>query len=106
MKQRRSLYSERRLQNLALLKKQMQALDEDEGVRIEGKLPDLANGGYIFVGFYRGSYCVNFCDRVRDKQSGAYTVGTNDRWFYFEEFQDLWKFLRPLIRKPPRAWLY
>lgn len=102
----RSVYSERRLPNLALLKMQMQALDEDEGIRIEGNLPDLANGGYLFVGFYRGSYCVNVCDRVRDDRSKAYTVGSNDRWFYFDNFPDLWKFLRRLVRRPLRAWLY
>ena len=106
MKRGGSIYGERRIINLALLKRFMQALDEDEGIRIEGNVPDLANGGYIFVGFYRGSYCVNLCDRVRDKQSQKYTVGSNDRWFYFEEASGLWKFLRPLIRKPLRAWLY
>jgi hypothetical protein len=106
MKQARSLYVERRIRDLPLLKRFIQALDEDEGLRIEGNRPDLANGGYIFVGFYRSSYCVNLCDRIRDKQSQKYTVGSNDKWFYFEEFTDLWKFLRPLIRKPLRAWLY
>ena len=106
MKRGGSIYRERRIVNLALLKRFMQALDEDEGIRMEGNVPDLANGGYIFVGFYRGSYCVNLCDRVRDKQSQKYTVGSNDRWFYFDEPSGLWKFLRPLIRKPLRAWLY
>ena len=106
MKRGRSLYMERRIRNPALLRRFMQALDEDEGIRIEGNVPDLANGGYIFVGFYRGSYCVNLCDRIRDKQSQKYTVGSNDQWFYFEEASGLWKFLRPLIRKPLKAWLY
>jgi hypothetical protein len=106
MKQARSIYAERKVPDLPLLKRFIRALDEDEGLRIEGNLPDLANGGYIFVGFYRGSYCVNLCDRIRDRQSQKYTVGSNDKWFYFEEFNGLWKFLRPLIRKPLRAWLY
>jgi len=106
MKRVRSIYAERRIKDLPLLRRFMQALDEDEGLRIEGDVPDLANGGYIFVGFYRGSYCVNLCDRIRDRQSQKYTVGSNDKWFYFEKFPDLWKFLRPLIRKPLRAWLY
>jgi len=106
MKRARSLYVERRIRDLPLLKRFIQALDEDEGLRIEGNRPDLANGGYIFVGFYRSSYCVNLCDRIRDKQSQKYTVGSNDKWFYFDEFTDLWRFLRPLIRKPLRAWLY
>lgn len=106
MRRERSVYRERRLDNVALLKRHMQGLDEDEGIRIEGRLPDLANGGYIFVGFYRGSYCVNLCDRLRDKRSGSYTVGGNDRWFYFDEFPNLWRFLHPLIRKPLKAWLY
>ena len=106
MKQARSIYAERRIPDLPLLKRFIRALDEDEGIRIEGNLPDLANGGYIFVGFYRGSYCVNLCDRIRDRQTQKYTVGSNDKWFYFEEFNGLWKFLRPLIRKPLRAWLY
>jgi hypothetical protein len=106
MKHERSIYMERRIQDLALLKRFVRALDEDEGLRIEGNVSDLANGGYIFVGFYRGSYCVNLCDRVKDNQSQKYTVGSNDRWFYFEDASGLWKFLRPLIRKPLRAWLY
>jgi hypothetical protein len=106
MKQARSIYMERTIPNLPLLKRFIRALDEDEGIRIEGNRPDLANGGYVFVGFYRGNYCVNLCDRIRDEQSQKYTVGSNDKWFYFEEFTDLWKFLRPLIRKPLRAWLY
>lgn len=106
MKRARSIYVERRIRDLALLRRLMRALDEDEGIRIEGNLPDLANGGFIFVGFYRGSYCVNLCDRIRDKHSKGYTVGDNDRWLYFDEFLGLWRFLRPLIRKPLRAWLY
>jgi hypothetical protein len=106
MKRGRSIYAERRIRDLPLLRRLMRALDEDEGIRIEGKLPDLANGGFIFVGFYRGSYCVNLCDRISDKHSKGYTVGDNDRWFYFDEFRDLWKFLRPLIREPLRAGLY
>mgnify|MGYP001115208632 CR=1 FL=1 len=106
MKRGRSIYVERRITDHALLRRLMQALDEDEGIRMEGCVPDLANGGYIFVGFYRGSYCVNLCDRVRDTQSQKYTVGPNDKWFYFEKYPELWKFLRPLIRKPLKAWLY
>ncbi len=106
MKRPRSNYSERRIKDRALLKRLMQALDEDEGIRIEGMLPDFSNGGYIFVGFYRGSYCVNLCDRIRKKRSKDYTVGSNDRWLYFDEFEGLWRFLRPLIRGPLKAWLY
>jgi hypothetical protein len=106
MKRERSLYAERKISNSALLRKFIQALDEDEGIRIEGRVPDLANGGYIFIGFYRGSYCVNLCDRVLDKQSQRFTVGTNDKWLYFDDFPGLWKFLRPMIRKPLKAWLY
>ena len=106
MKTQRSVYVERRIRDLQLLKRLINALDEDEGIRMEGRIPDLANGGYVFVGFYRGSYCVNLCDRVRGKSSERYTAGSNDRWFYFEDFSELWKFLRPLIQKPLRAWLY
>jgi len=106
MKHGRPIYAERRIVDTALLKRFIRALDEDEGVRIEGNVSDLANGGYVFLGFYRGSYCVNLCDRVRDRQTQKFTVGSNDRWFYFEEATALWKFLQPLIRRPLRAWLY
>lgn len=106
MKRGPSIYNERRIRNFRLLRRLVQALDEDEGVRVEGTLPDLANGGYIFVGFYRGSYCVNLCDRILDKRTRRYTAGGNDRWFYFDEFASLWKFLRSIVRRPLRAWLY
>ncbi len=106
MKSRRAVYVERRIRDAQLLKRLIKALDEDEGIRMEGRVPDLANGGYIFVGFYRGSYCVNLCDRIRDRSSNRYTAGFNDKWFYFEDFSGLWRFLRPLARKPFKAWLY
>ena len=88
------------------MKRLVNALDEDEGIRIEGGLQDFTSGGYIFVGFYRGRYCVNLCDRIRDRSTKRYTAGSNDKWFYFEDFRGLWGFLRPLIRKPLKAWLY
>lgn len=84
----------------------MKALDEDEGIRIEGKVKGLANGGFVFVGFYRGQYCLNTCDRAWDSKIKAYTAGGNDKYEYFERFEELISRIKPLIKKPIRAWLY
>ena len=82
------------------------ALDEDEGIRVEGDLDNHIGGGFIFVGYYRGSYCVNICDRVWNEKPRKYVAGGKDEWYYFETAKAAHAFTLKHARRPIHAWLY
>ncbi len=82
------------------------ALDEDEGIRIFGRVNGFAKGGFIFVGVYMGKYCARVCDRVWDRKRKAYLVGQKSKYFYFSKIEELFKFLKMNIERPINAWLY
>ena len=88
------------------LRELMKHLEDDQGLRVVGKVSRFGGGGFIFIGVYGGRYQMNICDRVRSGKSGAWTVGRRDEWYQFERFDQAWSFLRPLIKSPLRAWVY
>jgi hypothetical protein len=99
-------YSERPIKTEEDLLVYIEALDEDEGVRIEGNLKNHENGGFIFVGTYRGSYCVNICDKVWAPRLRRYVAGGKDEWYYFDKGKEAFRFALKEAKKPLRAWLY
>lgn len=100
------LYSERPIRNERDLLDFIQALDEDEGIRIVGDLQNHENGGFIFVGYYRDSYCVNICDSVWDGKLRKYVAGGKDEWYYFDTGKGAFDFVMKEAKRPLRAWLY
>lgn len=101
-----SLYSERAIRNRLDLLDYIEALDEDEGIRIQGNLKNHTEGGFIFAGFYRGSYCVNICDKVWNPKLRKYVAGGNDEWYYFDTGKQAFNFIMKEAKRPLRAWLY
>lgn len=100
------LYSERLIRNERDLLDYIKALDEDEGIRMQGDLKNHANGGFIFVGFYRGSYCVNICDKLWNPKLKKHFAGGKDEWYYFDTGKQAFDFVMREARRPIRAWLY
>jgi len=100
------LYFERPIKLEQHLLEFIEALDEDEGIRIEGSLKNHENGGFIFVGTYRGSYCVNICDRLWNARLKKYVAGGKDEWYYFDKGKEAFHFVMKEAKKPLRAWLY
>jgi len=100
------LYSERRIKDDHDLLDFVEALDEDEGIRLDGALKNHSNGGFIFVGVYRGSYCVNICDRVWSSKLRKYIAGEKDEWYYFDTGKEAWRFVLKEARRPLHARLY
>ncbi len=100
------LYSERPIKQEQHLLEYIEALDEDEGIRMEGNLKNHENGGFIFVGTYRGSFCVNICDKVLASRVHGYVAGGKDEWFYFDDGKEAFRFVMKEAKKPLRAWLY
>lgn len=101
-----AIYSERAIRNPQDLLDYIQALDEDEGIRIQGNLKNHARGGFIFVGFYRGSYCVNICDKLWNPKVRKYVAGANDEWYYFDTAKQAFDFATKEAMVPLSAWLY
>jgi hypothetical protein len=100
------LYSERLIRNEDDLLEFIQALDEDEGIRVQGNLKNHAGGGFIFVGYYRGSYCANICDKVWNKKLRKYLAGGKDEWYYFDTGKQAFNFVIKEAKHPLLAWLY
>lgn len=101
-----TVYAERVIRNERDLLEYIEALDEDEGIRIQGDLKNHAGGGFIFVGFYRGSYCVNICDKIWNSKGRKYIAGGNDEWYYFDTGKQAFDFAMKEAKLPLRAWLY
>ena len=99
-------YSERRIENLEELALLMQAMDQDEGIRIVGEVEGFKNGGFIFVAKSGDRHCVNVCDRILNPDTKTYAVGGNDLWLYFESFEEAWDKLKTLVRNPLEAYAY
>ena len=100
------VYSERSIRYEKDLLDFINALDEDEGVRIVGNLENHAGGGFIFVGYYRGSYCVNISDRSWNSKLRKYVTGGKDEWYYFDTGRQAFDFVMRDAKRPLRAWLY
>jgi hypothetical protein len=99
-------YSERPIANRKDLYDFIDALDEDEGIRICGKLKNHAGGGFVFIGYYRGSYCVNICDRIWNSRLRKYVAGGKDEWYYFDTMSQAYTFALKQAKLPIQAWLY
>jgi len=64
------MYREERIRSFKELRDRVRALDEDEGIRIFGRVKGFRNGGFIFLGIYVERYCVMIRDRVWDPRRG------------------------------------
>ncbi len=83
----------------------MRELEEDEGLRIVGRMPELARGGFLFVSVHQGEFHAYVCDRVQ--QIGRKTFrGEKGEWHEFGTFDEAWKFVLQRIRRPVQAWCY
>jgi len=84
----------------------IEALDEDEGIRLDGALKNHENGGFIFIGYYRSSYCVNICDKVWNPELRKFVAGGADEWYYFDTGRQAYDFVTKHAKQPLRGWLY
>ena len=99
-------YSEKRINNLEDLALLIQAMDQDEGIRIHGDIQRFKGGGFIFITKPDDRYCLNIVDRIYDSTTNTSTVGGNDEWIYFHNFEKVWERLKKLILNPLEAYAY
>lgn len=92
--------------NMRVLRRWIRDLEEDEGLRIVGKVRRFTSGGFLFIGFHQGKYRVNICDRIREGKKRTYAAAKGGEWYEFDSFDEVWSFVRPMVRRPVRAWVY
>ena len=97
-------YRERRIRRPGELKRVLEGLDPDEGVRIIGSL----SGKDVFIFITRSSneYCVNLCDQVYDKDLEAIVPGGREEWLHASTPDEVWDLIASRIKKPLEAWIY
>jgi hypothetical protein len=84
----------------------MRDLEEDEGLRIVGKMPEFTGGGFLFVSIHQGKFRVNVCDRIQHARKKTFRPGKGGEWYEFDSFDKVWKFVIERIRRPVQAWVY
>ena len=99
-------YSERRVNNHEDLTLLIKAMDQDEGIRIRGDIQRFKGGGFIFITKPDDRYCLNIVDRIYDSTTNTSTVGDNDEWIYFHNFEKVWERLKNLMLNPLEAFAY
>jgi len=100
------LYVEKKLDTMEELEMHMRALDEDEGIRTVGNSRSPIPNGYVFITKSNQRYCINVCERVWNPQTSSHQVGGNDKYYYFDSFEEAWGTVQSIIRLPIEAWLY
>lgn len=97
-------YTEKRIRSIKELRRLMQSLSSDEGIRVNS-----ANGNskyFTFIAKSGGRYTVNTAERLYDKDLKADVPGGTETWFYTSDIEEaLAKVLRE-AEKPLSAFLY
>jgi hypothetical protein len=99
-------YTERKIESFEELATIMRAMDQDEGLRVQGRVEGFKGGGFIFMAKSGSRYCIQICDRIDDPASKTFTVGGNDVWMYFDTFEEAWEKLKSLAVNPLEAYSY
>jgi hypothetical protein len=100
------LYVEKKIDTTEELARHMSALDEDEGIRTVGNSKSPVPNGYVFITKSNERYCINVCEKIWDTETASYKVGGNDKYFYFDTFEETWKMVTSIVELPLEAWLY
>lgn len=108
----RKPYSDKSIHSLRELKKVIESLDLDDGVRVLGCIEDLRAGGFIFIATLHSptrpsqKYCVNTAERIYDEEAKLFLPGGREEFLYFSEAEDVIKYIEKNAAKPIRAWYY
>ncbi|MFQ6134193.1 MAG: hypothetical protein ACE5KU_00055 [Nitrososphaerales archaeon] len=108
----RKPFSEKRIHSLRELKKIIEFLDLDEGVRVLGRIEGLRGGGFIFITTSHSAtessqrYCVNTAERIYDEEAKMHLPGGREEFLYFSDVEEVVKYIEKNADKPLRAWNY
>ncbi|MEM4311112.1 MAG: hypothetical protein QXX95_01840 [Nitrososphaerales archaeon] len=93
-------YSENRIKDWKELRRALEALELDEGIRI-----DLKNE-FIFINKLKNEYPLCISEKVYDKALKKYIPTEDKEWHSFKSLEELLSFLKERVKEPIEAWLY
>lgn len=99
-------YQEKRIRSTQELRRLIDALELDEGIRVLGALKGFEDGGFIFVTRSRGTYCVNFCGRVYEPSLGARVPGGKEEFHHVSSSMAVWDMIKGKSAAPFQAVIY
>jgi hypothetical protein len=99
-------YNDKKIKNLEELRRLINALELDEGIRIIGSDSRFKRGGFIFITKQAEKYCVNICDRIFDIEYSSYIPGGKEEFLYFSDPNEVFEQLNNRMKKPLSAWFY
>lgn len=99
-------FSERRIRSLRELRKVVDSLDLDEGVRVLGRFEELRGGGFIFINKSSNLYCVNTAERIYSEEMGTHVPGGREEFLYFKTAEETIRYVEKNAAKPLEAWSY
>ena len=108
----RKPFSERRINSWRELKKIIESLELDEGVRVLGRIEGLRGGGFIFITILHSAtkpsqrYYVNTAERIYNEETKLHLPGGREKFQDFSEAEEVLKYVEKNAAKPLRAWYY
>lgn len=94
-------YRERKLRDLEELRKAIEGLEQDEGIRMAAK-----GGGFIFITRDEEHYTLSITEGFYEPRSRRHLPGGKETWLYPKKSGEVWEIALKKMESPVRAWLY
>jgi hypothetical protein len=97
-------YREKLIRSASELRKIVQTLDSDEGIRVSSAKE--GSKCFTFLTKNGDKFTVNTTEKVYDKSLRAYVPGGEETWFYTSDIEEALAKVMQEAEKPLRAYLY
>ena len=97
-------YTEKRIRTVKELRKLMQSLSPDEGIRVNSAIDNSKQ--FTFIAKSGGRYTINTAEKIYNKNLRVYLPGGTETWFYTSDIEEALAKVLKEAERPLRAYLY
>jgi len=94
-------FTESRIRTKDDLKRFLQTMDRDEGVRIRGNVQGFKEGGLIFITPSGGGYFINLSEHRENRHTKV-----TEKWIFEDNVKKVMEFVEANRSKPLESWSY
>ena len=94
-------FTESRIRTKDELKRFLQTMDRDEGVRIKGNVQGFKEGGLIFVTPSGEGYFINLTEHKKNRHTKV-----TEKWKFADDVKEVMEFVEANRSKPLESWSY
>ncbi|MCZ6613837.1 MAG: hypothetical protein O6762_04060 [Thaumarchaeota archaeon] len=94
-------FTESRIRTKDNLKRFLQTMDRDEGVRIRGNVQGFKEGGLIFITPSGGGYFINLSEHKKNRHTKV-----TEKWIFEDNVKKVMEFVEANRSKPLESWSY